>query len=162
MYIFKEKHNGEIPLIQLYNPIKNIWTIRWKIKEDTERGYTSLSTYFNGTPTIDDIRKIILDSYNSEIDKNIIEGYKWKGLKVWLSKENSFNYKAAYDITKQTDGKNLPITFKFGEDINPTYYTFKDIADLEDFYFKSIDHINKCLSDGWREKDLINWEDYKI
>ena len=38
---------------------------------------------------------------------------------VWLSSENQFNYKAAYDLAVQTGGATLPVTFKFGTDEVP-------------------------------------------
>jgi hypothetical protein len=38
---------------------------------------------------------------------------------VWLSTENQFNYKAAFDLATQTGGKSLPVTFKFGSTNNP-------------------------------------------
>ena len=81
---------------------------------------------------------------------------------VWLSTENQFNYKAAYDLAVQTKGKSLPITFKFGSSSNPQYYTFNSLEELTDFYTKVINHVNECLKEGWKKKDSINWEDYKI
>ena len=39
----------------------------------------------------------------------------WNNKRIWLSSENQFNYKVAYDLALQTNGANLPIIFKFGE-----------------------------------------------
>ena len=30
-------------------------------------------------------------------------------MNIWLSSENQFNYKVAYDLALQTNGANLPI-----------------------------------------------------
>ena len=80
---------------------------------------------------------------------------------VWLSSENQFNYKAAYDLAVQTSGSNLPVTFKFGDTKNPVYYKFETIEDLQDFYMKAMIHVNSVLSEGWTSKDSIEWEEYE-
>lgn len=161
MNIEREYWIGDLPLVQLYNPKKDIWIIRWEVIKDG-KGRNALSTLVSGKPSLERIKDIIISYYNNIIDNNILKEFKWNEFEVWLSKENLFNYKSTYDLAVQTNGKNLPITFKFGTDYIPVYYTFNSIVDLEDFYLKILNHINKCLKEGWREKDLINWEDYKI
>ena len=86
----------------------------------------------------------------------------WKGRQVWLSQENQFNYKAAYDLAVQTDGENLPVTFKFGNDERPFYYEFKTKSELEEFYLSMQKFINEQIAIGWAKKDSINWDDYKL
>jgi len=83
-------------------------------------------------------------------------------MKIWLSTENQFNYKAAYDLAVQTNGSNLPIVFKFGTTNSPIYYTFETLEDLTNFYTSAMSYINTTLVEGWKEKDNINWESYKI
>jgi hypothetical protein len=119
-------------------------------------------TQLSYKPTLENIKKIILDWYNKDIDKKIMSGFVWKDMQVWLSSENQFNYKAAYDLAVQTNGANLPIKFKFGSTEDPIYYTFESIGDLQDFYISAINFINTTLNEGWNKKDSINWEDYKI
>ena len=85
---------------------------------------------------------------------------QWKNMKVWLSSENQFNYKAAYDLAIQTNGANLPVVFKFGETNNPVYYKFDDVNELSDFYLSSMKYIQETLAEGWVLKDSIKWEDY--
>ncbi|MBQ4589116.1 MAG: hypothetical protein IJA95_07500 [Bacteroidaceae bacterium] len=104
----------------------------------------------------------MLGWYNEKIDKKILEGFVWNDMSVWLSTENQFNYKAAYDLAIQTGGMNLPIKFKFGTTDEPVYHTFETLEELSDFYVKAMAYINTCLEEGWIEKDSINWEDYKI
>jgi hypothetical protein len=74
---------------------------------------------------------MINDYYNKQTDYKIVSGFKWKEKPVWLSSENQFNFKAAYDLAKQTDGANLPVMFKIGEENgDPVYYTFETIEEL--------------------------------
>lgn len=122
--------------------------------------YASETAYFK--PSIEYIKNLILDYYNKKIDTKILNGFRWKNMPVWLSSENQFNYKAAYDLAIQTSGQSLPVTFKFGNDNNPTYYTFESLEDFTDFYTNAITYINNCLSEGWTKKDSINWNDYTI
>ena len=68
---------------------------------------------FKTMPTLERVKDMILSYYNSKIDEKILSGMEWNGMKVWLSSENQFNYKAAYDIAVQTNGGNLPVVFKF-------------------------------------------------
>ena len=46
----------------------------------------------------------VYDWYNKQTDEKILSGFVWKGMKVWLSAENQFNYKAAFDLAMQTAG----------------------------------------------------------
>ena len=123
---------------------------------------TPLATWeehrFNFIPTMDDIKQIVIDYYNKQIGNEIISGLVWKGMKIWLSTENQFNYKATYDLTIQTKGENLPIVFKFGDEENVVYYEFTNVDELTDFYMSSIKHIQNTLEKGWKEKDKIDWE----
>lgn len=116
---------------------------------------------FKYKPTLDNIKSIILRWYNNQIDQKILSGFVWKDMQVWLSRENQFNYKAAYDLALQTNGANLPCKFKFGSTEEPIYYTFESVGDLQDFYMSAMNFINTTLNEGWAKKDTINWEDYK-
>ena len=49
--------------------------------------------------------------YNSQTDAAILSGFAYNGAHVWLSVENQYNYKAAYDLAVQTGGETLPVTF---------------------------------------------------
>ena len=73
---------------------------------------------------------------NEETDWKIKSGFTWKDYKVWLSSENQFNYKAAYDLAVQTNGVSLPVTFKFGDNDNQVYYKFTTLEELTDFINK--------------------------
>ena len=82
-------------------------------------------------------------------------------MEVWLSSENQFNYKAAYDLAVMSQGNSLPSTFKFGTTENPVYYTFSTLDDISDFYLSAMAYINRCLTEGWKQKDSIDWSVYE-
>lgn len=116
---------------------------------------------FNHIPTLSEIKEVITDYYNKLIDQSILSGLVWNGMKVWLSSENQFNYKVAYDLAVQTNGATLPIVFKFGDDDETVYYEFKTLEDLSNFYITSINYVQTVLQEGWNKKDNINWDIYK-
>jgi hypothetical protein len=112
---------------------------------------------FNHIPALEEIKQVVTEFYNRQIDQQIINGLVWKGMKVWLSTENQFNYKVAYDLAVQTGGATLPITFKFGDENTSHYYEFTSVEELTDFYLTSINYVQTVLKEGWKKKDTINW-----
>ena len=155
-----------------YNKVDNKHvTIMWDYKpilkvnakgEEVESPLATWQEYtFNHIPTLSEIKNIITDYYNKLIDKNILSGFIWNDMNVWLTTENQFNYKVAYDLAVQTNGKSLPVTFKFGNNEKVIYHEFETIEELTDFYIKCVHYVQTTLMDGWKEKDKINWEDYK-
>lgn len=115
-----------------------------------------------GRPTFDAAKAAILNDINARTDEKILKGFVWNDKPVWLSSENQFNFKAAYDLAVQTEGANLPVTFKLGEtaDGTPVYHTFETMEDAQDFYVKAVAFINSTLADGWAEKDAIDFTPY--
>ena len=113
--------------------------------------------------TIQQIKHDVIADINAQTDEKILCGFVWEGKSVWLSSENQFNFKAAYDLAVQTKGKSLHVKFKIGETAEgePVYHTFEDIEEFTDFYTKAIAFINTCLNEGWELKDSIDWSDYE-
>ena len=160
----------------LYQPIKvvdnNNVIVMWdykpiiKVNAMGETVETPLAIWqearFNYIPSLTEIKSTILSHYNQEIEYTIKTGLKWKGMQVWLTTENQFNYKAAYDLAVQTKGATLPLSIKLGNDDNVVYYEFKTLDDFSDFYFSAMNHVQKTLSEGWKKKDNIKWELYEI
>lgn len=109
------------------------------------------------------VRNAILADINARTDAKILSGFVWNDKPVWLSGENQFNFKAAYDVAVQTEGASLPVKFKLGEtqEGEPVYHTFTSLNAFTDFYTKAIAYINQCLQDGWTEKDGIDWTPYQ-
>lgn len=160
---------GVMPL-ECVNPYKNKWSVRWDIKPNTgvdEQGVANTGTNYEEVellykPTLPDIKKVVLAWYNEQIDKNIRSGFTYKDIPVWLSTENQFNYKAAYDLAVQTAGSSLPITFKFGAEGNPVYIEFVSLEGISDFYIAAMNYVNSTLENGWKLKDSINWSIYEV
>ena len=116
---------------------------------------------FANVPSINQLKRFVLDAINKDVDDAILSGFTWRDYSVWLSSENQFNYKAAYDLAIQTGGANLPVVFKFGTAKNPVYHKFDNVEDLSDFYIKAAKHINEQLAIGWAKKDSIDWSVYE-
>ena len=110
---------------------------------------------FGHRPTASEVLKVITDHVDSLTDQKILTGYRWQGKNVYLSSENQFNFKAAYDVAVQTEGAQLPIKFKLGEDAEglPMYHTFNSMNAFTDFYTGAISFIQQTLAAGWEEKD---------
>ena len=163
----RTRGNKGVAHIECINPKYNKYRVRWDVQphineDGEERGVSFYEKEFTHKPTIEEIKSIILSWYNTKIDEQILSGFVWNGMQVWLSSENQFNYKAAYDLAVQTGGANLPITFKFGTTNEPVYYTFTTVEELNSFYLAAMTYINNTLATGWQEKDSIDWSVYEI
>lgn len=146
---------GALPL-ECINPRKNKWRIRWDI---TDRGDGTASWKeqdFDHKPSEYEIRVAITSWVDESTRAKILSGFTWNGMQVWLSIENQMNYKAIYDLAIQGNEGILPITFKFGTDESPVFYTFNAVDELSDFHTKAIKHIHDCLSEGWASKEGID------
>ena len=156
--------------IENYKPISvignNLYLICWDLKEykieDEGEFGTWMEEMVRFKPSLEYIKNLILCWHNEQIDEKIISGFKWNDMPIWLSSENQFNYKAAYDLAVQTGGANLPITFKFGTTYEPVYHIFSTVEELNEFYLAAMQYINDTLAAGWAEKDAIDWGLYKI
>lgn len=135
---------------------------RTKIGEKDTNYCTYVYEYVYTTPSIEYLKNLIFGWYNEQVDRKILSGFVWNDIPVWLSSENQFNYKAAYDLAVQTQGESLPVVFKLGTVDDPHYYTFNNIEELNNFYISAISHINQALSEGWAKKDSIDWTQYEI
>lgn len=151
-----------IQLMECVNPVKNKWRIRWDVQEQEDGTSSYMEHEFGHKPTAEEVRSTVMAWYNERTDEAILSGFCYKEMPVWLSQENQFNYKSAFDLAVQTEGKNLPVTFKFGTDMAPVYHTFETLEDLTDFYMKAMVHIQTVLSDGWKKKDSFNPEEYQM
>lgn len=147
------------------------YVVRWDVKpyyrkdertgEERQEGYDYYEAWLNHKPTLAEVKEVVTAGYNALIDEKIVSGFEWNGMKVWLSSENQFNYKAAYDLAVQTNGGNLPIKFKFGTTEEPVYHTFISLDELSEFYLQAMGYINITLSEGWDAKDGIDWSVYE-
>lgn len=157
-----------VALVECINHYIGKYRVRWDIHPETgEDADKQLVSYYETEivmlrkPNINDIKQAVLEGVNRMIDEKIISGFVWNDMPVWLSSENQFNYKAAYDLSVQTGGQTLPVLFKFGSTENPIYHQFTTQEELSDFYLKVMKFINDTLSEGWNMKDSIKWDEYE-
>ena len=158
-----------------YVPLSKLASGRWKlhfgfepfyeVDEEGNKTETQLGTWTETIipfkPSLEQLKKLILDAINKEVDEKILSGFVSKDMPVWLSTENQFNYKAAYDLAVMSSGQSLPVMFKFGTTENPVYYHFSTLEDISDFYVSAMTYINTTLAEGWQKKDAIDWSVYE-
>ena len=152
---------SDVRLIECVNPVRGKWRIRWDVQPGENGTATYMEAEFPHRPTTEEIRQAIVGWYNQQTDEAILSGFEYEGNMVWLSSENQFNYKAAYDLAVQTAGATLPVTFKLGTDDAPCYRTFENMEDFSDFYIKAMQHIQTTLAEGWRKKDSLDLSLYE-
>lgn len=151
-----------VRLLECTNPVKNKWRVRWDVQAREDGSATYMEQEFKCRPSDDEIRSTVISWYNKETDTAILSGFVYEGVPVWLSSENQFNYKAAYDLAVQTAGATLPVTFKLGTDTEPVYREFTTLEELTDFYTKAMQHIQNTLADGWKKKDVFDLSQYAV
>lgn len=163
----KRVNGNTIPsLLECVNDVIPIYAVRWDVNPNTGTigssafGYNYMEQQVWHKPTLDECKDMILDWFNEQIDASILSGFVWKDMEVWLSQENQFNYKAAFDLAVQSDGATLPVTFKFGPVDAPVYYEFKTVEDLTDFYTSCMAYVTSQLKAGWIKKDGFDWAPY--
>jgi hypothetical protein len=93
----KETKDTSINIVQALSD--GTWAVRWdfKPKSDEEGVYWYEEETYTWIPTIEDVQQTITDWFNKQTDGVIKHGFEWKGIRVYLSDENKFNYKAIAD-----------------------------------------------------------------
>lgn len=142
---------------------RNKWELIYGYGTDGISGWTWRER-FAYKPTDAEIKNTIIIQINKIVDEVILNGFRWNDLPVYLSTENQFNFKAAYDIAEMSGGATLPVKFKLGEDETgqPQYWEFTSLDDFRDFYSKALNHVNSTLNAGWEEKDGVDWSVYEV
>lgn len=153
-----EMKRGSVTICFDYEPFYDIDEQGNKV--ETDLGTWSVHSFIR-KPSFGQLKNFILAEINKRTDAKILSGFEWNGMSVWLSSENQFNYKAAYDLAVQTGGANLPTVFKFGSNDDPKYHKFDTVEELSDFYVKAMTYINEQLAIGWAKKDAIDWSLYE-
>ena len=134
---------------------RNKWELIYGYGTDGVSGWTYRER-FTRKPTMEEIKEIIIAQINRNVEEKILCGLVWKDMPIWLSTENQFNYKSAYDCARDTAGQSLPVKFKFGTDEEPVYYTFTTFEELQEFYMTSLQFVQQVLDEGWAEKDGLD------
>lgn len=163
----KRVHGSLSPkLVEELNGIIPVYAVRWDVhpNEGNQGSNAHGSNYMEvqlwHKPSLDECKQVIFDWFNEEIDREITEGFVWNGMRVWLSTENQFNYKAAFDLATMTGGATLPVTFKFGTTEEPVYHEFKTVEEITGFYTASMEYVTTCLKCGWIRKDGFDFTPY--
>lgn len=154
--------SAEVELLECTNPVKGKWRVRWDVRKHKDGSADYMEEEFDHRPSDEEIKETVIDWYNNQTDRAILSGFSYEGNTVWLSTENQFNYKAAYDLARQSNGATLPVKFKFGSDEKPVYRVFENMKDLTDFYTKAMRYILETLDAGWKKKDAFDLEQYQI
>lgn len=107
----------------------------------------------NANLSLDIVKTAILNDINKRVKTAIISGFVWNEKPVWLSEENQLNFSQAV----------VPATLKIGEqeDGTPIYETFDTKTDLKAFNEACTLWKQQCLSEGYSEKDAIDWSPYE-
>lgn len=153
--------NPNTPRIECVNPVKNKWRIRWDYQQRQDGTTDFMEDEFTHKPSLDEVRSLVIQWYNDDIDRRILSGFYFENNVVWLSAENQLNYKVAFDLAVQTNGASLPVTIKLGNDDKPVYRVFSQLDDFRTFYTAALTYIQQTIADGWKLKDNFNTDDYK-
>ena len=137
-------------LLECTNPVKGKWRVRWDVRKHEDGSADYMEEEFGHRPTKDEVKSLVIAWYNANVDEAILAGFTYEDMHVWLSAENQFNYKSAYDLAVQTAGT----------DEQPQYRKFTTLDELTDFYSKAMAYIQTTLAEGWKEKDAIDWAAY--
>lgn len=136
------------------------------VGETADATWREIYLYKKQTPqvTSDIVKQAILADINERVTSRIVSTLTWNQKPVWLSVENQQDWKAGYDHALQTEGTDLPLKYKLGEDSEgqPVYHTFTSLNSFADFWDTCRRHIHQCLQEGWAEKDSIDWSLYAI
>ena len=143
---------------------KRRWLVYFGLFEDANGKYI-FQQYLTVKPSLDDVKRMIINAINSDTQEKIMSGFKWKGNIVWLSEANQLNYSRDFAIANYCEKKgeeySLP-TYKFGTDDAPVYYSFGTFDDFFQFNRSWANHIADILSDCWNEKRNIVWDGYVV
>ncbi len=139
------------PIVCL-NPVKGLWRVRLAITE-TEDGAEWKEHDFDHRPTADEVRSLFVELVNERVQQGILTGFVYEDCPVYLSIENQVTFR---------NSMTCPVRLKLGEaaDGSPVYYEFTSASKLTAFQKAVGNHIQKCLDEGWREKDAFDVEPY--
>lgn len=145
-----------------------VYAVRWDIRQNgTQEGAPSMSygtnyleAQLDHLPALEEIRTLVEEWIDREVEKLIRTGMQWNGHDVWLSVENQLNIATGFNLAVHTGGASLPVTVKMGTDSDPVYHDFTDLTRLAAFYEAMQRHIAECRSKGWLRKANIDYNLY--
>ena len=110
---------------------------------------------FDHKPTEEELRAVIETHVNEQTQERIVGGYQWKGKQIWLSGENQQNYTSDYLAGV------LPVKVRVYDtdaDASGKVVLIETPEDLADFYHGMVQHVRKCIEDGWSVKDSVDYD----
>jgi hypothetical protein len=110
-------------------------------------------------PSVEEIKEVVYAWINGRVGNEILSGFRYNGIPVWLSIENQLNFKAIHDLAIQVPDL-LPVKFKLGTDEEPVYYEFNTLTGLTEFYAAAVVHISSAYEKGWADKDGFDFSHY--
>lgn len=169
MTIDMTRHGGsqELAVAECIDQHIGTWRVRTDFQPDmeedgkTQRGVTFIEAEYPYKPSMQEVKDFVYGVINMQTDEKILTGFVWNGLPVWLSPENQRNFSEA-DRKAEKNPDILPIVFKIGEqDGQPVYHTFETYEELDGFYTQAFAYIQRCLADGWQQKDAFDFTPYE-
>lgn len=145
----------------LYKVGRTTYELIYGFGED-ENGGWNWRKRFDHIPNEAEARACIEGVINATANERILSGFFWKGKPVWLSTENQINFAMAANLA-WSDGGNLPVQFKIGEESGvPVYHTFTEVVEISDFVEQMASFINDTLKECWHEKDSVDYVELLI
>lgn len=133
---------------------RRLWELIYGYDTDGATGWTYRER-FTRKPSLDEIKDTIIKQVNANTQEKIVNGYSWKGNRVYLSTENQLNFSAIERNTSMLYPMSLKINEQ--EDGTAIYYTFESAEEFSQFYKDYSLYIFVTLKQGWEEKDNIDW-----
>lgn len=154
-YIITTGVSGMKPSLQVFNQIKGEYILSWMYKETTY-----VETILTYKPDIDQIKNIIIDFIEKEVDKNVEFGFVYKGTPVHLNKENEDNFFKAFvfGFLENMSGQSFgifPIPFKLGTPDKPEIKMFNDFSEVKEFCLSAFAYKKGCIAEGFKLKQEI-------
>lgn len=149
--------DGDMPLLELYNEMRDEWVLRWHHPDEGKMVQAIVSPH----PSLERIKEVVIGWHNQLIDTTIESGHRWEDKMVWLCAENQNNYFRAFVMAVLTNGQTLPLTFKLGTDNEPVLVEFAELGKLQEFILGAFAHVGTTLTEGWKRKMSINWSEYE-
>lgn len=111
-----------------------------------ELGY---EVYENKVTLTPEEQKYLRDELiNQETDAKILNDFVWNGNEFYLTMENQFNFKNLYDLREM---KSYPVTIK----TKTGFIELQNKEEVADFYLAGVNFVEKCIKDGWAQKEKI-------
>lgn len=138
---------------------KDKWLLYFGLYEKDGSTYEYRHTFTN-KPTMDEVKQLVRDAIDAETRDKIVNRFEYDGIKVWLSDEKQRNFASM----ERNDSLAYPLTVKLNEeaDATPIYHTFQTREEFIKFSKAASTYIFKAISDGWKEKDNVDWSVFDI